>query len=205
MNLATVWGLGTIFLASADERTLHGASEPPGAMDYSFRQGHMTRIGPYDRAAVYFAYSPDPEVKAAQLSKGFYYCSDEAVLSAKNPLCEQYDTARTTNPSRINWTSITLLQVNNLRLGRLQFGLDPSAYKKRVFALLLPLRLVYDNAQALLQAYAEKDYVGIWELAGNRVEADSESLPKDEVLVPIPQGNEVQVDAEGPLPNEPFL
>ena len=156
-------------------------------MGYAFLHKVHREIGAYDRAALTFAYSPSPAVQAAQKKLGYSYCSDENVYTSKAPLCQPH----TESQSLVELVERQLAlyrsyyEVNNLRLERLSFGSpnDNAAYEQRIFALLLPLRLVYDNAEMILGARSggAPHYPTLWALARTRIEADAYSREEDTI------------------------
>ncbi len=193
-------GLSHNPLASADPVHKKVGHTSTSIMDYAFLNGQSARIGPYDAAALLFAYSPDDSVRQQQLERGFYYCSDTEVFSSRNPLCQQYDSASTLTELVENQLDryLSSYQVNNQRLERVDFPSDDAAYEKRVLSYLLPIRQVYDNAHALHQASAKRDYVALWRLAGARLE--STYPDSEDIEVTIPQTP--QLAMEGGIPSQ---
>jgi hypothetical protein len=193
-------GLRHNFLASADKNHFASGDLTSSVMDYSFLHQPEWSIGEYDHAALQFGYSPSEMVRKRSLTKGFLYCSDEEVFTSKNPLCQPYDSARSLSDLVAGQLDryFTYYDVNNRRLDRLDFEADPESYEKRILAILLPIRLAYDNAQAILEAFSNKNYPSLWELTKQRIEADGASKPNT-VRIKIETGSRLTVTEEGPL------
>lgn len=193
-------GLRHNFMGSADEGHFGKADRSSSVMDYGFLQGRRAEIGPYDRAAILYAYSPDGGNRSHLLKSGFYFCSDEEVYSSRAPLCQLYDSGSNLRELVANQVDryFSSYDVNNLRLERVDFAADSERYERRVLSLLLPIRLVYDNALAILQAHARKNYTELWILARQRVEAGEKTRPEDMVAVEVPSGTALATGDNGP-------
>lgn len=193
-------GLRHNFMGSADERHFGPADRSSSVMDYGFLQGRRAEIGPYDRAAVAYAYRPEGANRTPLLQAGYYFCSDEEVFSSRTPLCQLYDSGSNLQELVANQIDryFSSYDVNNLRLERVDFGSDSDRYERRILSLLLPLRLVYDNAMALLQAHARKNYADLWVLARQRVEANEKTRPEDRIGVEVPSGTALALGETGP-------
>ncbi len=170
-------------------------------MGYGFLEDSFPSIGPYDRAAILFGYSPNAEVRNQQLKKGFSYCSDEEIFTSRAAMCQLYDTGS-------NLTDLIQKQlqryfshyeIGNLRLDRIDFGGSPETYRARILGLLLPIRQAYDNAESILQAFNSQDYAAVWSLARQRVEADSTALASALRQVSVEYGSIVQTTDKGPV------
>ncbi len=193
-------GLRHNFMGSADERHFGKADRSSSVMDYGFLQGRRAEIGAYDRAAIAYAYRPDGPARAELLKAGFFFCSDEEVYSSRAPLCQLYDSGANLQELVANQIDryFSSYDVNNLRLERVDFATDPDRYDRRVLSLQLPIRLVHDNALAILQSSARKNYADLWVLARQRVEADENTRPKDLVTVEVPSGTALALGDAGP-------
>jgi hypothetical protein len=186
-------GLRHNFLGSADAAHFDEGARTSSIMDYSFLQGHEWTVGQYDRAAISYAYSPIATKREKALRENYLYCSDADVYSSRNPLCLPHDTGK----NLIELISgqidryFSHYEVNNKRLERIDFGAENDRYTKRILATLLPIRLAYDNASALVSAHARNDFVTVWKLAKQRVESsdpsEREQAPEDFLPIEIPK------------------
>jgi hypothetical protein len=194
-------GLRHNFLCTADTARFGEGDSSTCIMGYSFLHGSQSDVGTYDTAAVAFAYSPDLTVRQQALNQNFFYCTDEDIYTSRNPLCQMYDTGVTLQElvERQLDRYLSLYDVNNQRLERIGFGEDTSAYEQRILALLLPIRQVYDNAQALLQAHAVNDFPAIWALTRQRVEAAWNNNGGAITDVNVVAGTELEMGVNGPV------
>lgn len=193
-------GLRHNHLAAADKRHFTAGNRSSSIMSYGFIQGTQVSIGSYDKAAILFAYSPHPEVRRKALDENFLFCTDEDVFQSRSPLCQPYTSG----------SSLTELiegqldryysnyEINNRRLERLGFGEDLTGYDRRILALLLPLRLAYDNAQALVQATQQKDWPSLWKLTRQRIEVDPLTPQSDYFSINVEMGNRLDFGERGP-------
>lgn len=192
-------GLRHNFLGSADHAHFASGDLTSSIMDYSFLHQPEWSIGEYDHAALQYAYSPSEKVRLRSLEKGFLYCSDEEVFTSRNPLCQPYDSARSLSDLVSGQLDryFTYYDVNNRRLDRLDFESEGSAYEQRILATLLPIRLAYDNAQAILEAISTQNYPVLWQLAKTRVEATN--VPRSDLIrIEVETGSQLVVAPDGP-------
>ena len=193
-------GLGHNFMASADAGRFREGEKTTSIMDYGFLRGQTATLGPYDEAALLYAYSPRESIRAAQLNLGYLYCSDRDVFSARLPLCQLFDAESSLASFVTNQLDryFSSYEVNNLRLDRIDFERDSPAHDKQILSLLLPLRQIYDNATAILQAHSRGNYNDLWQLARQRIEARGERVAGRDWPIQIPAGTSILPEDRGP-------
>ncbi len=192
-------GLRHNFLGSADVAHFASGDLTSSVMDYSFLHQPEWSIGEYDHSALQYAYSPSETVRRRSLNKGLLFCSDEEVFTSKDPLCQPYDSARSLSDLVAGQLDryFTYYDVNNRRLDRLDFEAEGEVYDQRILATLLPIRLAYDNAQAVLEALSTKNYASLWQLTKQRIEATG--APRSDLIrIEVETGNRLVVAADGP-------
>ncbi len=200
-------GLRHNFMGTADTQHFREGHRSSSIMGYSFLQGSQTEVGTYDEAAIAFAYSPNSRTRDALLNKNFYFCTDEDIYTSRSPLCQMYDSGSSLTElvERQLDRYLSLYEVNNLRLERVGFGDDNSAYRNRVASLLLPIRQAYDNAQAILQAHAANDWASIWALARQRAEGRKGGTQNPRIPTTVLAGSELEAGPNGPTSKPKYL
>ncbi len=188
-ELGHTLGLRHNFMGSADQRHFEGDSKSASVMDYGFLSVEEP-MGPgsYDVAAIQVAYGDGkPETIKRQLDKNYLFCTDDNVFDSRAGLCLQHDQggslAEVARNQVLNYFKSH--QFNNQRNDRVSFP-DFNSYLNSVIMTLLPIRLVYDHANAIVTngaSYAEGSTVAktedsdriLWGLLKQRAEADPDS------------------------------
>jgi hypothetical protein len=174
-------GLRHNFEASADKQHYEKGHVSSSIMDYLPFRSEPAYVGPYDEAALRFAYNDSQEIQNQEIQKGFLYCTDENLADPRLGLCLQFDLGS-------DLTEVVRNQIrayrqnyynNNLRLDAVDFDSDSPAYKNRILSLLLPFRLVFDHSYSIEQARESSDFERLWSLTKKRIEADEKDLRKD--------------------------
>ncbi|MBI3293506.1 MAG: zinc-dependent metalloprotease [Deltaproteobacteria bacterium] len=188
-ELGHTLGLRHNFMGSADYDHFEGEAKSASVMDYGFLSlEEPMGPGPYDVAAIQLGYgSGDAAAFQEQLAKNFLFCTDENVFDARNAQCLQFDSGSSLTEIAKNQVTHYFVShlFNNLRNDRLVFP-GMNEYLTKVIMTLLPIRVVYDNANAIVtrgQAYLEGSTAKpsdtndryLWSMLKNRIEADANS------------------------------
>lgn len=194
------FGLRHNFMGSADAEFQTDEHASSSVMDYTFLTSKSDgKPGAYDLAAMSFVYG-DEAKKESSLEKSFFFCTDEDLLSSRQPLCAQFDWGTTLKEISENQFSkyVTSYQFNNLRGDRAFFHENVDAYVNSIFSHLIPFRLIIDNANAIEETVNTNYEVGtegerivfsnLWELLGKKIEADAGSNGSNVVELEISQG-----------------
>ncbi len=173
-------GLRHNFKGSADHRhhNLAKGSKSSTVMDYGFLASQETPdIGQYDSAAIEIGYGSRRAEQKRLRQENFFFCSDDQLFNTKDGLCLPYDSgvSLTEIVETLFTRYIGTYHFLNLRLDRLYYDESMENYLSKVGSLLLPIRQIYDHAAAIVNAFETKNFLGIWRLAGSRIEADPSS------------------------------
>lgn len=188
-ELGHTLGLRHNFMASSDHVHFPGESKSSSVMDYGFLSTEEpTAPGPYDVAAIQVVYGDGKaETIRAHVDQNYFYCTDEHLFDARYGSCHQFDSGATLADIAKNqivryFRSYAFNNRRNDRLSFPRFG----DYINRILRSLIPVRLVYDNANAIVEhggAYLENaslspnedDDRALWSLLKQRVEAGPDS------------------------------
>jgi hypothetical protein len=156
-------------------------------MDYGFLTSQEPAgVGSYDDAAIQVLYGANEGNTRTLLAQNYFFCTDEHIMDSRNGLCNQFDTG----------TSLTDLVkgqldryyasfvFNNVRGDRVALG-SSRDYMSRISRYLIPMRLAFDNAQAILNAAKASSPASFWYVAGQRVEADADTKPEDIIKIKV--------------------
>ena len=203
-------GLRHNFMGSADRAHFSKNAKSSSVMDYGFLTSEEPSApGLYDAAAIEVAYGKS-EAKVEQLfQENFYYCTDESVMSSAHGLCHQFDSGSTLTEiiqSQFN-RYMASWAFNNLRNDRVYFNMPGSInqYVNRIQMYLIPFRLIYDNADAILRANQDKSLENLWRLLQQRIEADKNSDPKNIEVIKISKGVKLKEASGGISLSQEFL
>jgi hypothetical protein len=194
------FGLRHNFMGSADKEFHSDDVNSSTVMDYTFLASKSSSVpGAYDEAALQFGYG-DEERQADSLAKSYSYCTDEDLVSSREPLCAQFDWGTTLEEVVQNQFEkyTTSYEFINLRGDRAFFNENPDGYISSVFANLVPMRLAIDHANVINELVnsgyqpgtdSEKQIFGnLWELLGKRMEATDDSDATNIVEVEVSDG-----------------
>ncbi len=199
-ELGHTLGLRHNFEGSADSKHFSkantgAATKSSSVMDYGFLTSQEpSGVGSYDDAAIQVLYSEDEAHTSKLIGQNFFFCTDEHILDARNGLCNQFDTG-------ISLTEMVQGQLdryftsflfNNVKGDKVTFG-SSKDYMSKIQRYLLPIRIAFDNAQAILNAGAAQNVAGFWYVAGQRVEADADSDPKKVTKIKVADSYAVAV------------
>ncbi|MEZ4750531.1 MAG: zinc-dependent metalloprotease [Bdellovibrionota bacterium] len=202
------FGLRHNFMASADKKHFAKDVKSSSVMDYAFAPQEPVGPGAYDVAALLYAYgSEDPKAVNELVKQDFYFCTDHEVFSSKNILCGQHDAG--TNLIEVAENMVkryeTHYVINNHRMDRAFFFGDRGEYFSRIATYVIPMRLLYDHADAIVRYDTEFRNAGqgsqgqlqalskLWSLLRHRVEAD----PTSTSVIPFPVSESVLVFLDG--------
>ncbi|MCB0404697.1 MAG: zinc-dependent metalloprotease [Bdellovibrionales bacterium] len=202
------FGLRHNFMASADKKHFGKDVRSSSVMDYAFAPQEPVGPGAYDVAALQYAYgSEDPKAVNALVQQNFFYCTDHEVFSSKNILCGQHDAGTNLMEAAQNMLKRyeTHYLINNHRMDRAFFFGDRGEYFSRIATYVIPMRLLYDHADAIVRYDEEFRKSGqgsqgqlralskLWSLLRHRVEAD----PSSKTVIPFPVSESVLVYLDG--------
>ena len=185
-ELGHTLGLRHNFLASADERHFDHDTHSSSVMDYGYLTAHEPmKLGKYDAAALQVLYGADSAKTQAVLDDNYFFCTDDGVLDPRNALCNRFDAG-------VSLTDVVQFQLkrysaswifSNLRLDREHWNVSTSEYMGRVMQYLMPLRMVFDNAHAIIKAAEAGRVDQLWYVAGQRIQAAKDSRQTQEIEV----------------------
>lgn len=203
-------GLRHNFLASADKAHYAPQSKSSSVMDYGFLTSDEPQTpGPYDVAAIEVSYGDSVEKSQMLLNENFLFCTDENVMSSNYGMCHQFDSGSTLSEiiqSHFN-RYMASWALNNLKNDRVYFN-SPRALSKHIAKVqsnLIPFRMIYDNADAILRAAEEKSLLKLWSILHQQIEADNNSDLKTIITIKIPKGVNLSEAAGGLSIQQDFL
>ncbi len=175
-------GLRHNFMGSVDVNHHSPGTASSTVMDYPLSPEPITDIGDYDKEAVRYAYSADPNVRQQALTRNLLFCSDEDRISGRYGLCQAYDQGSSLTDMIRRQLSryFASFWVYHPRWDQVLFPKEPKHYDNVLMALLLPIRIAHDNAVSLINAAESHDYEMLWNIAGQRIEADGPCDKKDD-------------------------
>ncbi len=192
-ELGHTLGLRHNFEGSADVKHFtkaRGASanvKSSSVMDYGFLTSQEPPgVGSYDDAAIQVLYGSDEANTQKILSQNYFFCTDEHIMDARNGLCNQFD-------SGSSLTELVQGQMdrydasfvfNNIKGDKVTFG-SSQDYMGKISRYLIPVRLAFDNAQAILTAAQGTNPGSFWYVAGQRVEADADTKAENLLKIKV--------------------
>ncbi len=189
-ELGHLLGLSHNFRASADTQHHHPDFPSSSVMDYGvFDTAKPPGPGPYDEAAVRFAYgSRSTEELLALESENFFFCSDKDAMTSQHGDCLPTDAGRTLREVVASLASRyeASYVLNNVRWDAVHFQEDDPAYDRKIERGLLPLRLIYDYTTSLLAAHNRGDWTALWQLARHRIRADRRTTAAHRLSIRVP-------------------
>jgi len=201
-ELGHVLGLKHNFMGAADDRHVNST-----VMGYGFlRSQQSSSPGNYDRTAITLAYSRENFSLESIFAKDFFYCTDENLFDARNGLCFREANGKTLVEATQNQIRRYAASYffNNKRLDRIHFDFSLATYQKKIWSYLVPLRLTFDHANAILEQARnyrnaapdperkETELRKLWYLLRQRLEAAPDTQNVEELG--LPAGVKVRLD-----------